>query len=40
MITELAYSDSEEIAKSNTIEVARRIGVYVTVAKTIAQYFG
>jgi methyl-accepting chemotaxis protein len=40
MITQLAYLDAEETAKSNSYDVARRIGVYVTVAKTIAQYFG
>lgn len=40
MITQLAYADATEIARSNTTDVAKRIGVYVTVAKTIAQYFG
>jgi methyl-accepting chemotaxis protein len=40
MITELAYAESQQTARSNSIEVARRIGIYVTVAKTIAQYFG
>jgi methyl-accepting chemotaxis protein len=40
MITQLAYEAANETAKSNSIDVAKRIGVYVTVAKTIAQYFG